>query len=70
MCFFYYLREVQLHFKRTGYQHGTASEYVEKLLQTMGVRNRAANVIKAQLLSKCGMQQLRFFKHQFMKSEE
>ena len=45
-------------FKRKGNHRGTASEYVEKLVRTMGIRNRAVNVVKAQLLVKCGMQQL------------
>ena len=55
-------------FKRKGNHHGTASEYVERLVRTMGIRNRAANMIKVQLLVKSGMQQLSFFKHQFIKS--
>ena len=57
-------------FKRKRSYHGTSSEYVERLVRKMGIRNRPANTIKAGFLVKSCLQLLSYFKHNFIKCFE
>jgi len=48
-------------FKRKKSYRGTSSEYVERLVRKMGIRNRPANTVKGGFLVKSCLQQLSYY---------
>ena len=57
-------------FKRKFGQHGTFNDFVQKLVSKMGLRNRAASQLKAQMLVRSSLQQLSLCKYKFTTSFE